>query len=66
MISDAYVLVTCDNECGSEQEIQLTPLAHHGSYDMRDVESAMKNYGWVKDGDRDICEDCAADDEEDN
>lgn len=56
--SDAYITVTCD-KCDDETEIQLAALAHQGSWDERDVDKRLKRYGWKKDGDQDICRDCA-------
>lgn len=57
-ISDAYVTVCCD-ECGWEDNIELTALAHHGAYDMRYVARQMERSGWTKDGERDICGECS-------
>jgi hypothetical protein len=69
MIGDAYVRVTCDGECGQEEEIDLTPLAHRGSWDERLVESKLLRMGWKVVGELTYCENCSGDvadnDEED-
>ena len=64
MRSDAYVIVTCDR-CGTEEQIQLTALAHSGSWGERNVSAALDLLGWVTDGDKDICDTCNEEPEED-
>lgn len=65
-LSDAYVRAACD-KCGYEEEVELTALAMHGSYDMRNVNAALRRDRWTADGDRHICPECvenALDEEE--
>lgn len=58
MRSDAYIRATCDN-CGGEEEIELTKLARRGEWDERSVDSYLDTYGWITEGDSDYCcEDC--------
>ena len=61
---DAAIRVYCDGECGEAIEINLTALARSGSWDERNVESALKAAGWVeiKTGDMTYCADCARED----
>jgi hypothetical protein len=61
--TDAYVRVTCD-ECGEEDEIELWPLARRGNWDERGVDAQLEAWGWVKDGEKDICEICVQEREE--
>jgi len=57
MRTDAYITVTCD-VCGeSNEEVDLTALAG-GGWDDRNVKRWLERYGWLVDGDRDICPDC--------
>lgn len=61
MISDAYVRVLC-NSCDAEEEVQLTALAGHGEYDMRNVRSEMSRLGWeIDDDERATCPECSED-----
>lgn len=63
MISDAYVVATCDT-CETAEEIPLTALAHRGSYDMRNVKGELKRLGWKDLGDGNlICDSCIEDEE---
>ena len=58
MISDAYVMVTCD-KCGTSDEVELTALAQRGSYDTRNVRSRIESWGWsVGTDDTVLCGDC--------
>jgi len=64
MVSDAYVRVTCDN-CGAEEEIQLTATAH--GWDDRNIDRAIERIGWkLTDDDKDEhkCSDCLESEEE--
>ena len=57
MLSDAYVLATCDN-CGTDAEIGL-PYVYRvmslssGYYDYRNPR--LKEAGWVVDGEKHYC-----------
>ena len=55
MISDAYVMVTCDN-CSESQEVELTALGSRGSWDERGVKRHLERDGWQVDPD--LCELC--------
>lgn len=64
-ISDAYVKVNCDckvHSCGVEEEVELTALAGHGEYDMRDVVRKLERGNWTVGGGaldgETLCEDC--------
>jgi len=60
MQSNAYITVTCDT-CGSEEDVELTPLARSGSWDERGVAGYLKTYGWITDDNLDFCsEECQA------
>lgn len=56
MRSEAYITVTCDH-CNYSENVELTSLAG-GGWDERDVDSRLREGGWVKDGDQDLCETC--------
>jgi len=60
MISDAYVTVTCD-ECGADEDIELTALALHNAYDMRNVRPELARLGWAERDGKDICPGCVED-----
>ena len=57
MINDPTITASCDG-CGDEEEMELTPLAG-GSWDDRNVKRTLEKRGWVFDGDKCYCEDCA-------
>lgn len=65
MRSDAYIRVSCDKceDPDMDEEVELTALAC-GGYDERNVDASLKRNGWKKDGERDICPNCAEDGEE--
>lgn len=67
MRSDAYVTVVCDTEyCLTEEDVELTALAHEGSYDMRNVTRELEGYGWTCVDGKDFCPECSdLDDEND-
>lgn len=58
-ISDAFVTVTCDR-CGADSDYELTALAMHESYDMRNVRKEMAHDGWNLNGGDNalLCEGC--------
>jgi hypothetical protein len=48
MISDAYVIATCDKCMETTQEVQLTSIVGNPpAYDMRNVRGALEARGWV-------------------
>jgi hypothetical protein len=57
MISDAYVLVECDN-CPTCEEFELTATTRE-SWDERHLVDELVNNGWVVDEDLTFCcEEC--------
>ena len=58
-ISDAYVTAECE-QCGYEEPVQLTALAHRGSWDERHVLATPRRRGWSFDDDAPaLCPECA-------
>lgn len=59
MRSDAYVRVECDkcDDPGMAEEIELCALVRN-SYDMRNVDGALKQRGWKVEDGKDICPNC--------
>jgi len=57
-----YVSVFCDI-CGSEEVLELTPLAR-GGWDTRGAESELERGGWQVTSDSVVCPDCLEEEEE--
>lgn len=59
MINDPRITATCD-ECEIDSdEMEMCALAG-GGWDDRYIDGKLRKWGWKVDGDRTICEDCAA------
>jgi len=59
-----YITVECDGkDCHEEIDCELTSLAS-GGWDERNIDTRLARYGWTKDGDKDLCEECSSVDEE--
>jgi hypothetical protein len=64
MISDAYVLFTCDGKCGTNEEITLPVV--YSSLSGRDPHADLRDEAlasllprdWLMEGDKVYCEDC--------
>ena len=53
------LLVSCDGEgCKATEVIALHATAR-GNYSEDHVDGELRSRGWMVDGDRDLCEDCA-------
>ena len=58
-ISSASVTATCDRCLVGSDPIELTALAQSGSWDERNVKSALKRMGWQLDEDGTVtCDEC--------
>ncbi len=56
--SEPQITVDCDGNCGESTMVGLTSLAR-ASYDERHVDDDLKREGWVSEGDKDYCANCA-------
>ena len=66
MIGDAVAHVYCDQCNDYDEEVELTPLAGHTKYDMRNVVRSLEQSGWRVVGGIDgqhICPNCNEEDE---
>ena len=62
-IGDAFVTVECD-KCGYTEEVRLSALAMHNSWDERNVRPHLLRDGWVlTDEDGAVCPDCSEEEE---
>ncbi len=53
------LLIECDGEgCKAKEVIELRATAH-GNYSEDHVSDELRSRGWMVDGGRDLCEDCA-------
>lgn len=57
-LMEPRIFACCDKCMDDSDDMGLTALAQSGSYDDRNIPSALKRMGWKVDGDKTFCPDC--------
>lgn len=57
-ILEPVIMAECDQCGGCTDTMHMTSLAG-GGWDTRNIPSQLKRWGWVVDGDKTICDECA-------